>query len=64
MAAGIVANMLPHVEAELKQFVISNPEATGAMIQQKAAEIMNRKGSEIYSRKLMMDRGFKGNNGQ
>jgi hypothetical protein len=51
MAAGIVANQLPHVEAELKQFVISNPEATGAEIQKEAARIMSDVGLEIYNKK-------------
>ena len=51
MAAGIVANMLPHVEAEVRQFVISNPQATGAMIQQEAARIMDAAGAEIFNTK-------------
>ena len=51
MAAGIVANQLPHVEAELRQFVMSNPEATGAMIQKEAARIMSDAGLEIYDTK-------------
>ena len=65
MAAGIVANQLPHVEAELKQYVISNPEATGAEIQKEAARILDAVEKKIFdTRAIDKSRLKKQDNGQ
>ena len=48
LAAGIVANKLPEAEAQLRQFVISKPDASGAEIQQEAARIMDTVTKDLY----------------
>lgn len=49
MAQGIVANLRPHVEAEIRQYVISNPDASGAEIQKEAARVLSEVQLGIYN---------------
>ena len=62
LAAGIVANKLPAVEAELRAFIINKKgEATGVEIQQEAARILDKVGNEIYDKKNPDDGRLKKN---
>lgn len=51
IAAGIVANMLPEVEAQVKMFVLNNPEANNAEIQKGVADIMQNASLKIFDTK-------------